>query len=358
MAIGCGHQGRLPVMPTVITGLDEGGPGRPEAVVSALVEFGSALHVLRDPGHHGATGWAAGVGAGMSQRLVAWTRAWWWTAQAIRAAPFVTADPPAGAFDGSLGRLRAMRASRLAGQLLRPVSRSGGARAALHWSRSREPAVAAVVEALVLRPEEAAADFVAFLDRSWQEWFSAEWATIGPGLAARARVFADTVSAQGASAALATIDPSVTVTGRGSVSIAKVQNARHDVSDRGLVVVPSSFIRPHLYVADVAGRPLLLIHPAEAGPSVPSVADLLQRLGIVAHRGRLEVARAIATEPRTAGEISALWHIDPTLVNRHLRALAAAGLARTARRGRFVAYQLDADAVEALGSDLLALLLR
>lgn len=46
------------------------------------------------------------------------------------------------------------------------------------------------------------------------------------------------------------------------------------------------------------------------------------------------------------------------LVNRHLRALAAAGLARTARRGRFVQYQLDAGAVEALGSDLLALLLR
>lgn len=91
---------------------------------------------------------------------------------------------------------------------------------------------------------------------------------------------------------------------------------------------------------------------------MPSAADLLQRLGTVAHRGRLEVARAIATEPRTAGEISVLWHIDPTLVNRHLRALAAAGLARTARRGRFVQYQLDADAVRDMGTDLLALLLR
>jgi len=130
------------------------------------------------------------------------------------------------------------------------------------------------------------------------------------------------------------------------------------VSRRGLLVAPSTLIRPHLYVADVPRHPLLLIHPAEAGPSAPPAADLLQRLGTVAHRGRLEVARAIATEPRTAGEISALWHIDPTLVNRHLRALAAAGLARTARRGRFVQYQLDAGAVEALGTDLLALLLR
>ena len=294
----------------------------------------------------------------MSRRLEAWTRGWWWTAQAIRAAPLVAATSLAGDFEESLGRLRAMPASRLASQLLRPVSRSGDARAARHWSRSREPAVAAVVEALVLRPGEAAADFVEFLDCSWREWFSAEWATIGPVLGVRARVFADTLSAQGAAGALATIDPSVMVTSPGSVSIAKVQNARHDVSGRGLLVAPSRLIRPHLYVADVPRHPLLLIHPADPGPSVPSAADLLQRLGTVAHQGRLEVARAIATEPRTAGEISALWHIDPTLVNRHLRALAAAGLARTTRRGRFVQYQLDAGTVEALGTDLLALLLR
>jgi len=345
-------------MPIVICGLGDEGAGRPVPVVSALVEFGSALHVLRDPEHHEAAGWAAGVRSAMSPRLAAWTQAWWWTAQAIRAAPFITAVPPAGDFGASLGRLRAMPASRLASQLLRPVSRSGDAQAALHWSRSREPAVAAVVEALVLRPQEAAADFVGFLERSWREWFNAEWATIQPVLAARARVFADTVSAQGAAPALATIDPSVTVTAPGSASIAKVHNTRHDVSRRGLLVAPSTLVRPHLYVADVPRRPLLLIHPAGAGPSVPPVPDLLQRLGTVAHRGRLEVARAIATEPRTAGEISALWHIDPTLVNRHLRALAAPGLAHTARRGRFVQYQLDAGAVEALGTDLLALLLR
>ena len=345
-------------MPTAIIGVSEAGPGRPVPVVSALIEFGSALHVLSDPGHHGATEWAAGIRAKMSPRVVAWTRAWWWTAQAIRAAPFVTAASPDDDFDGSIGRLRAMPAARLASQLLRPVSRSGDARAALHWSRSREPAVAAVVEALVLRPDEAAADFVEFLDRSWREWYWAEWATIRPVLAARARVFADMASAHGAPAALATIDPSVTVTAPGSVGIAKVQNTRHDVSRRGLLVAPCSLIRPHLYVANVPRYPLLLIHPAEAGPSVPSAADLLQRLGTVAHRGRLEVARAIATEPRTAGEIAALWHIDPTLVNRHLRALAAAGLASTVRRGRFVQYRLDAGAIEALGTDLLALLLR
>jgi len=345
-------------MPIVICGLGDEGAGRPVPVVSPMVEFGSALHVLRDPRHHEAADWAADIRAAMSPRLAVWTQAWSWTAQAIRATPFVTAIPPASDFQESAARLRATSASRLARQLLRPISPSGDTHAALHWSQSREPAVRVAVDALVTRPAEAAADFLRFLDASWQEWFSAEWLTIRPVLAARARAFADTVSSGGAAAALTTIDPSVTIAAGGSVSIAKIQNARHDVSRRGLLVAASTYIQPHVYVANVPRQPLLLIHPARPGPPVPSAAELLRRLGAVAHRGRLEVARAIATEPRTAGEISALWQMDPTLVNRHLRALATAGLARGTRRGRFVAYQLDADAVAALGSSLLALLLR
>jgi DNA-binding transcriptional ArsR family regulator len=345
-------------MPTAITGLSDEGPGRPVPVVSALVEFGSALHVLRDPGHHDAATWAAGVRTAMSPRLADWTQAWWWTAQAIRATPFVTIVSPASDFPALLARLRAMPAPRLARQLLRPISPTGDTGTALRWSRSRDPAVRETVGALVMRPAEAVADFVQFLDASWREWFSTEWTAIRPVLAGRARAFADTVSARGGAAALATIDPSVTATAPGSVSIAKIQSTRHDVSRRGLLIAASTYIRPHLYVANVPRHPLLLIHPAAAGPPVPPTAELLRRLDILAHRGRLEVARAIATEPRTAGEISALWNTDPTLVNRHLRALATAGLARPSRRGRFVQYQLDPGAIAALGTDLLALLLR
>jgi hypothetical protein len=59
-------------MPIVICGLGDEGAARPVPVVSALVEFGSALHVLRDPGHHEAAGWAAGVRSAMSPHLAAW----------------------------------------------------------------------------------------------------------------------------------------------------------------------------------------------------------------------------------------------------------------------------------------------
>jgi Family of unknown function (DUF5937) len=342
------------VMPIVIAGLD--GPARPAPVVSALTEFGSALHVLRDPGHHGAAGWADRIRSAMSPQLAERTSAWWWTVQAIRSAPFVTVTPPGDDFGERLRELRAMPTRTLAGALLRPLSRSGDPGAALHWSRSRGPAVAAAVAMLVNRPGDAVGDFLGFLEESWLDWFCAEWDRIQPVLAKRAQQLADTIAVHGTARALCTLDPSVRLHPSGpGVSIAKVQNARHDVSSRGLLLAPSTFVWPHFYVP---GRPLLLIHPAEPGPAMPAAAELLRRLDVVAHRGALEVARAIATEPRTAGEIAALWHIDPTLVTRYLRALAAAGLARTSRHGRFVQYQLDTATIETLGCDLVALLLR
>lgn len=352
-------------MPIAIAGVADDGPGRPVPVVSAMIEFGSALHVLGDPGHHGREAWAAEVRGSISPRLAEWTQSWAWTAQAIRAAPLVTARPPGpggpapGAEDlpSRIAALRPLPARQLAGQLLRPVARSGDAAAALRWGRSRAPAQAAQVTALVRRPHEAVAAFLEFLELSWREWFAAEWARTRPVLAARAREFTDTAGRQGATAALCAADPAVTPA-PGGVVLAKVQSRRHDVARRGLLVAPSTLIRPHLYVADVPGQPLLLIHPAAPGGPVPAAAVLLSRLTAAAHPGRLEVARAIATEPRTAGEIAALWGMDATLVNRHLRALAAAGLAAGTRRGRFVQYRLETGVIDALGSDLLSLLLR
>jgi DNA-binding transcriptional ArsR family regulator len=319
-----------------------------------MIEFGSALHVLGDPEHHGAAEWAARVRGSMSSELAAKTDAWTWTAQAIRAAPLVTAS--ADDFEARVADLREMSPGQLAAQLLRPIARAGTS--SLRWSKARSPEVAELAEALTGRPGQAVKSFLDFLERSWREWFSAEWAGIRPTLAARAREFADVTDRQGALAALASIDPAVTASPSGIV-LAKVQSRRHDAARRGLLVTPSTLIRPHLYVADVPGRPLLIIHPAvRTSDPVPSLSELLKRLEVAAHPGRLEVARAIATEARTAGEIAALWEMDATLVNRHLRALAAAGLAVTARRGRFVQYRLDVTVIDALGTDLVAMLLR
>lgn len=339
-------------MPIAIAGVDD-----PKAVVSPLVELGSALHVLRDPGHHDAGSWAVGVRRGMGPRLRGMTDAWAWTTQAIRATPFVTAFP--GSFDEAVAALREVEPRRLARQLLRPIAPSGDTGPAVRWGRSRGRQTGVLVETLVEEPRRAVAEFTEFLELSRDEWFGAEWDRVRPGLAARARRFADTVRSRGAVAALTGIDPSVRPASRpDGITIEKVQNARHDVSARGLLVAPSAFVSPHLYVANVPGRAVLLIHPLEVSGPVPAAAELSRRLVAVSSPARLEVARAIATEPRTAGEIAALWGLEPTLVTRQLRLLAAVGLARTTRRERFVQYELDIESVRALGNDLAGLLLR
>lgn len=343
-------------MPVLLAGVDA---AHPVATTSPLVELGCALHVLAASAHHEADAWTDRVRARLDPELRDDLDRWAWTARAIRAGPFVTPGAERRDFADELEAIRARSSATVAEDLLRPVAPDGDRHVAQRWARTREPDAAMQVELLCADPDEGVAAFVAFVERFWDAWFAGEWERTGAGLAARARRFADAVNRVGARTAVAALSPAMSAAGESSVRIAKVQNRRHDVAARGLVCVPSGYVHPHVYVADVPGRPLVLIHPADPSPvDVPTVAALMRRLETAAHPGRLEVARAIASEPRTAGEIAGLWGMDATLVNRHLRALSAAGLATPTRHGRYVRYLLDDGAVESLGHDLLTLLLR
>ena len=113
-------------------------------------------------------------------------------------------------------------------------------------------------------------------------------------LAARVRDFTQMAAVNGTRQAVAGLDAGLSVI-RDGVSLAEVCHTRHDVSRRGLAVVPS--------VAWIVGT-------------------------------------------------------DPTLANRHLRHLNRSGLTHTTRRGRYVQYRLHTGAVAALGTDTLTLLLK
>jgi DNA-binding transcriptional ArsR family regulator len=141
--------------------------------------------------------------------------------------------------------------------------------------------------------------------------------------------------------------------------VQKVQNKRIDLAERSLLLVPSNFIAPHLFLGEVPGEPLTVIYPAGGrGAAVPTAQVIRQRLEALAVADRLQVCRAVASEPRTAGEIAALWNLNATQVTRHLRALTRVGLVTAERQGRFVAYRLDEQAVRNLGTDLLDLVMR
>ena len=238
-------------------------------------------------------------------------------------------------------------------------SRTTDADAVLHWARSRGRSVAALVEALLTDPAEPVRRFVDLLDACWVEWFAAVWEESQEALAARGRHDRDLAVRDGVGAMLRSLDGSIDVRDADSVVVQKVQSKRVDVAARSVLLVPSNYIAPHLFLGEIPGEPLTIIYPVGGrGVAVPTAHQVRARLEALAAPDRLQVCRAVASEPRTAGEIAALWGLHPTQVTRHLRALTRAGLVTAERQGRFVAYRLDESALTTLGTDLLTLIMR
>ena len=62
--------------------------------------------------------------------------------------------------------------------------------------------------------------------------------------------------------------------------------------------------------------------------------------------------------PHTTTELAHAWNLTPPEVSRHLAVLQRAGLVTGERRGRYVHYAADLPALAALGTDLVATVLR
>jgi DNA-binding transcriptional ArsR family regulator len=216
-----------------------------------------------------------------------------------------------------------------------------------------------LVESLLTDPAEPVKRFLDLLDACRQEWFGELWAASRDQLAARGRQDRDRAIRDGLGVMLRSLDSSIGARDPDSVVVQKVQSKRIDVAQRSILLVPSNFIAPHLFLGELPGEPLTVIYPA-AGPgvAVPTARAVRDRLEALAGPDRLQVCRAVASEPRTAGEIATIWGLNPTQVTRHLRALTRAGLVTAERQGRFVAYRLDEDALRRIGTDLLDLVMR
>lgn len=354
-------------MPTILAGVSRLDPERIRHVASPLIELGCALHVLAEPRHHDRVEWAEEVRAAMPAVLRDELAAWAWTVRAVRARFFATsAATGVPAFADELAALRSRPPQDLAAELVRPLrgqplgSRSIDLDAVRHWALSRGRPVAELVEALLTSPEEPVGQFLDFLDSCWQNWFGEIWTASRDQLAARGRQDRDLAVRDGASVMLRALDGSVEARDADTMVVQKIQNKRIDLTERSVLLVPSNFIAPHLFLGEVPGEPLTVIYPlgGRGQTVVPTAQAVRHRLEALAVAGRLQVCRAVASEPRTAGEIATLWNLHPTQVTRHLRALTRAGLVTAERQGRFVAYRLDEQALRSIGTDLLDLVMR
>jgi DNA-binding transcriptional ArsR family regulator len=98
---------------------------------------------------------------------------------------------------------------------------------------------------------------------------------------------------------------------------------------------------------------------ASAGDQEPLPLEVVERrLGALAHPVRLRLVRTLTRSPHTTSELAFAWDLTAPEVSRHLAVLRHAGLLTTERRGRHVHYSVDLPALTALGTDLLAAMLR
>lgn len=302
----------------------------------------------------------------LSPALRAELAQWSWTVRAVRSRFFATsAAVGMPSWADELAALRARTPESLAADLVRPLrgrplsSHTTDTDAVRHWARSRGPGVASLVDALLTDPAEPVRRFLDVLDACWSEWFRDVWDSYRDALAARGRQDRDLAIRDGVLAMLRSLDSSIDIRDDDSVIVQKVQSKRVDISARSVLLAPSNYIAPHLFLGELPGEPLTVIYPLGGrGPAVPTATQIRARLEALSSPDRLQVCRAVASEPRTAGEIAALWNLHPTQVTRHLRALTRAGLVTPERQGRFVAYRLDNTALTTLGTDLLTLILR
>jgi len=335
-----------------VVGLDAASGANVRFATGALVELGNVLHAVLAPEHHGqAAQWAAEPA--VAELLPTLTR-WAFVVRAIRARMFIDVSIAGQtSWDSCLEAVRRLDAVAMRDALLRPL---GGVAGAQRY-RSRDCPDADTVAGVLADPQAAREQFVALLQTCWDRFFGAWWVWHGTVLADEVLHRRQLLHRHGLPSALSNL-PGISHLGDGTVVLDKIRGKRLSAAERpGLVLIPSSAVAPHLYLADEPSLPITVIYPL-AGATPLTAGVLHRRLQALAHPERLQVARAITTEARSASEISRLWHLQRSRVARHLRTLQQAGLAHRYRNGRSVLYRLDLTAINALGTDLSQVLLR
>lgn len=204
--------------------------------------------------------------------------------------------------------------------------------------------------------------FLSMLQRYWDEAFAQEWQRIEPDLAASVAEAGRLIAQRGLYSLLAVLRPEV----RSDPAEGRFWLDRpheHDVDvgpDQQLVLIPSTYVWPHIRVNCDGPYPLGLVFPAssilrEARPRIPP-SELVGVLRAVADDTRLRTLRLVAERPRSTQELAPLVGVTEAALSKHLRLLADAGLVDRCRQGYYVLYRLVPEKLAELGPSLEAFL--
>jgi DNA-binding transcriptional ArsR family regulator len=356
---------------------------RVHVVPSPLAELGMALHALSEPAHHpGLQGWTTSVTACLdpclADRLCEADFLWRSTYSDVFV-PFAGAPDrrtlPGATLAEELDLLDKLSDEEFVDAALEftcgtTYATRGTARLADRTERERALELAAArgvhqvrfTQRLLDDPPAIRSWFRELLQDCDEAFFADVWSRVRHGLAADARHKTQLLRHKGLPEALASVSGAVSLDEAGeAVVVDKLTVGQTAVGDDGgLLLVPTSLGRPHLFVVHRHGwQPTILYPVTAAGPAAPpSVAELTLRMSALAHPVRMRLCRHLARGAYTTGELADAHGMTAPEISRHLSVLKKAGLITTRRRGRYVQHQLDLSVVSRLGGDFIEGVLR
>ena len=342
---------------------------------SPLAELTAMLHVLAESGHHPQLAdWAGEVWAGLPPELAERLREadfLWRSSQAdflIPGSPRPTLAEELDDVDridderyvtAALVTTCGSNRVHFAGRS--PLTDATARERALDVAQARGALQEAFAERLLADPAAVRARVRDTLEQCAAAFFDAAWASAAVRLATDLRLKNDLLKRQGLEAALASVSGAVTLAADGDcIVVDKLQDKGTVAHGSGVTFIPSVFGRPHLVAVHAPGwHPVVQYPVAEPAPSEPVPLETVTlRLEALSHPVRLRLLRTLARGPHTTGELAHAWELSPPEVSRHLAVLRRAGLLTARRQGRYVRHTLSVPDLTALGTDLLAAVLR
>jgi DNA-binding transcriptional ArsR family regulator len=357
--------------------IDISGPpsGQLRFAASPLAELTAMLHVLAQPGHHPQLAdWAGDVWAGLRPELAERLREadfLWRSSQADFLVPARPRSTLAEELDDvdridderyvTAALVTTCGSNRVHFGAPSPLTDATARERALDLAQARGARQEAFAERLLADPAAVRARVRHTLEQCGEAFFDAAWTNVAVRLATDLRVKNDLLKRQGIGAALASVSGAVTLSPDGDcIVVDKLQDKATAAHGAGVTFIPSVFGRPHLVAVHAPGwQPVVQYPVAEPIPSEPvSLETVSLRLEALAHPVRLRLLRTLARGPHTTRELAHAWELTPPEISRHLAVLRRAGLLTTRRQGRYVRYTLNLSDLTALGTDLLAAVLR
>lgn len=191
----------------------------------------------------------------------------------------------------------------------------------------------------VLERDDVTAYLADVMARAWDLLVAPDWPQLRAILERDVVHRAGRLAGGGWAAALADIHPQVRYAA-GSIEMpARVEEVDVDLAGRGLLLVPSVFVWPHVAYGFDPPWPPALIYPARGVAALWSREPTGTPDGLARLLGPTRAAiLAALDEPATTTQLVAALHLSVGGVGDHLAALRDAGVVGRARTGRSVLY--------------------